>query len=59
MIGTEVVVFCLTSYQQLRYYGDEATALNLIRQTGEARDQTYDPWFTRQVVYQLHHSGSF
>ena len=30
----------------------------LIGQTSEAGDQPPDPWFTRQVVYPLHHSGS-
>ena len=47
----------LTSYQQLRSYGDGTTALkSLIRQTGEARDRTCDPWFTKQVAYPLQHS---
>ena len=36
-----------------------ATAKFLIRQTGEPREPTCDPWFTRQVVYPLHHSGSY
>ena len=46
---------CLTSHQQLRSYGDGATALSLILQTGEAGNRTCDPWFTRQTVYPLHH----
>ena len=28
-----------------------------IRQTGEVGNRTRDPWFTRQVVYQLHVQG--
>ena len=50
---------CFTSHQQLRSYGDGATALTLIRQTGEAGNRTCNPWFTRQVAYPLHHSGSY
>ena len=53
-----MLCLCLTSHQQLRSYGDGATALSLIRQTGEAGNQTCDPWFTRQALYPLHHSGS-
>ena len=33
-------------------------ASGLIRQTGEAGDQTCDPCFTRQAVYPIHHSCS-
>ena len=51
-------VLCLTSYQQLRSYWDGATSLSLIRQTGEAGNWTFDPWFTRHAGYPLHHSGS-
>ena len=49
----------LTSRQQLRSYGDGATAKSLNRQTGEAGDRTCYPWFTRQVAYSLHHSDSY
>ena len=50
---------CITSHQQQRSYGEEATALSLIQQTGKVGDRTRDPWFTRWVVvYPLHHSGS-
>ena len=27
-------------------------------QTGDAGDQTYESWFTEQMVYPLHHGGS-
>ena len=30
---------------------------SLIRQTGEARDWSRDPWFTWQEAYPLHHGG--
>ena len=30
---------------------------SLIRQTGEARDWPWDPWFTWQEAYPLHHGG--
>ena len=40
-----VVVLCLTS---------QGHGLK----SGEAGNRTCDPWFTRQVVYPLHHSGS-
>ena len=52
-----IVVFVFN--QQLRSYGDGATAESLIRQTGGARNRTCDPWFTRQVAYPLHHRGSY
>ena len=42
-----VCVLCFMSHQQLRSYGDGATASSFIRQTGEAGDQIKDPWFTR------------
>ena len=53
-----LLCLCLTSHQQLRSYGNVAKALSLIQQTGEAGNRTCDPWFTRQAVYPLHHSGS-
>ena len=37
------VCFSLTSHQQLRSYGDWATALSLKQQTGDAGDQTATP----------------
>ena len=40
----------LTSHQQLRSYGDGTSVYSPIRRTGEARDQTCDPWFTRRVT---------
>ena len=52
-----LLCLCLTSYQQIRSYGDGATALSLIWQTGEARNRTSHPWFIRQAVYSLHHSA--
>ena len=52
-----LLCLCLRSHQQLRSYGDKATALSLIRQTGKAGNQTCNPCFTRQTVYPLHHSG--
>ena len=33
----------------------KVAVLQLIRQTGEAGNQTCDPWFTRQAVYPLHY----
>ena len=54
-----MLCLCLTSHQQQRSYGDGATAKSLIWQTGEAGNRTCDPWFTRQAVYPLHHSGSY
>ena len=57
--GELLLCLCLTSHQQLRSYGDGATAESLIRQTDEAGNRTCDPWFTRQAVYSLHHSGSY
>ena len=36
----------LTSHQQLSSYGDGTSVYSPIRQTGEARDRTWDPWFT-------------
>ena len=53
-----VYLYVFTSHQQLRSYRDRATALSLIRQTGEARDQTRNPRFTRWVIYPLNQSGS-
>ena len=47
----------LTSHQQLRSYGDGTSVYSPIRRTGEARDRTCDPWFTRRVTYPLHHGG--
>ena len=38
------VSLCLTSHQQLRSYGDAATAWSLIGQTVGAWDRTLDPW---------------
>ena len=58
LVMLNMLCLCLTSHQQLRSYGDRATAYSLIRQTGEARDRTCHPWFTRQAVYPVHHSGS-
>ena len=43
----------LTSYQQLRSYGDGTSVYSLIRRTGEARDRTCDLWFTRRVTFGL------
>ena len=40
----------LTSHQQLRSYGDGTSVYSPIRRTGEARDRTCDPWFTRRVA---------
>ena len=40
----------LTSHQQLGSYGDGTSVYSPIRQTGEARDRTCDPWFTRRVT---------
>ena len=40
----------LMSYQQLRSYGDRTSFYSLIRQTKEAQNQTWDPWFTRRVT---------
>ena len=57
-IRSDALCLSLTSHQQLRSYGDGATAYSLIRRTDEAGDRTCDPWFTRQVTYPLHHSGS-
>ena len=49
----------LTSLQQLRSYGDGTSVYSPIRRTGEARDRTCDPWFTRRVTSPLHHGGFF
>ena len=57
-IRSDALFLSLTSHQQLRSYGDGTTAYSLIRQTGEVGDRACDPWFTRQVTYPLHHSGS-
>ena len=40
----------LTPHQQLRSYGDGTSVYSPIRRTGEARDRTCDPWFTRRVT---------
>ena len=57
----DMLLLCLwlMFHQQLRSYGGGATDYGLIRLTGEAGDRTCDPWFTRQVAYPLHHSGSY
>ena len=34
------------------------TAESLIRQTGDAADRSKDTWFTKPVVYPLHHNSS-
>ena len=47
----------LTSHQHLRSYGDGTSVYSPIRRTGEARDRTCDPWFTRRVTLPLHHGG--
>ena len=54
-----LLCLCLTSHQQIRSCGDCVTALGLIPQTGEAGNRTCDPWFTRQVAYPQHRSGSY
>ena len=59
VIMANMLCLCLTSQQQIRSYGDGATALGLIWQTGEDENRTCDPWFTRQAVYPLHHGGSY
>ena len=33
--------------------------LVLVDVSGEARDRTCDPWFTRRVAYPLHHGGFY
>ena len=53
-----VVVFVFTSHQQLRSYGDGATSLNLIQQTGGAGNRTCDPWFTIKASGQAPPSDS-
>ena len=35
--------------------GRWASVLNLIQKTGEARNQTHNPWFTRGVALPLRH----
>ena len=40
----------LTSQQQLRSYGDQASLYTLIQQTGEARDRTCDTWFRKRDI---------
>ena len=55
-VDEEVFCLCLTSHQQLRSYGEGATALSLLQQTGEAGNRTCDPW---RAVYPLHHGGSY
>ena len=47
---------CVTFRQQIRPYVYRTTVKILIQQTGEAKDRTRDPWFTRRVAYSLHHS---
>ena len=46
-IGT-VAISCqgLKSHQQQRSYGDGISVYSLIRQIGEVRDRTGNPWFT-------------
>ena len=44
------VDWALMSHQQLRSYGDGTSVYSPIRRTGEARDQTCDPWFTKRVT---------
>ena len=46
--GGGVSVLCPTNS-----YGDRTSVYSLIRKTGEARDRTYDPWFTRRVALAL------
>ena len=38
-------------------YIDGTSVYSPIRRTGEARDRTCDPWFTRRVTKSLHHGG--
>ena len=39
-----------SAHEQLRLCGDGTSVYSVIRQTGEARDRTCDPCFTRRVT---------
>ena len=58
-ITSVVVVFVFNVPPTAKVIWRRVHGLSLIRQTGEAGDRNCDPWFTRQVVYPLHHSGSY
>ena len=51
-------MLCLTSHQQLRSYGDGATALSFIQQTGEAVFLLDLIVYVPSTIFQLNRDGS-